>query len=89
MQQRCLEVVHVHAVGGEIVAVGVALAVGEARADAAAGHPDRETAGVMVAAEVVVREFALAIIRAAEFAAPHHQCLFQQTATIQITNQRG
>ena len=57
----------------------VGRAVGHAALDAAAGHPDREAVGVVVAAVA-----ALAHRRAAELAAPDHQRRVEQAAPLQV-----
>ena len=56
-----VQVVDVDRVANDVVAEVVGLAVGPARLDAAAGHPDGEALGVVVAAVVVLREPALAV----------------------------
>ena len=43
---------------------------------------------MMVAAVIGVRQLALAIDRAAEFAAPDHQRVVQQAALLQVLDQR-
>ena len=59
VQKRGLQVVHVDAVADNVVTVGIGLAMDGARLDAAAGHPQRETARVVVSAETRRRELAL------------------------------
>ena len=53
MEDRGVQVVDVDRVAGDVVAEVVGLAVGDAGLDAAAGQPDGEAAGVVVAAVVV------------------------------------
>ena len=72
-------VVDVHRVGDDVVAELVGLAVHDAGLDAGACHPDGKTLGMVVAAVVVARELALAVDRAAEFAAPDDQRVVQQS----------
>ena len=60
----------------------VGLAEGHAGLDAAAGQPHGEAARMMVAAVVVGRQLALAVDRAAELAAPHHQRVVEQPALL-------
>ena len=57
------------AVADHVVAELIGLAVDRAGLDAAAGHPGRETAGMMIPSEVGL-DFALAIVRAAELTSP-------------------
>ena len=51
MQNRRLQIVYVYFVPGDVVTEVVGLAVDDAALDATAGHPDREAAGVVIAAE--------------------------------------
>ena len=66
----------------DVVAEVVGFAERHARLDAAAGQPDGEAARMMVAAVVGRRELALAVDRAAEFAAPDDQRVVQQAALL-------
>ena len=70
VQDRGVQVVDVDRVLDDVVAEVVGLAVGDAGLDPAAGQPDGEAAGMVVAAVVVGGQRALAVDRAAEFAAP-------------------
>ena len=72
-----------------LYAVVVGLAERDARLHAAAGHPHREAAAVMIAAVIGRGEPALAIDRAAELAAPDHQRVVEHAALRQILNQPG
>src|SRR6185503_9997823 len=65
------------------------LAVGHTRPDAAAGHPDREAAAVMVPAEARLREVALHEHRPAELAAPDDQRVVEQAALLQVLDEGG
>ena len=65
---------------GDVVAVIVGASVGDARLDAAAGHPDAETARVMITPIVILAQPALTIRRAAELTAPHHERVVEHTA---------
>src|SRR4051812_42825112 len=56
VQYRCIEVMNVDRVLGDVVAVVVCFAVDEARLYAAAGHPEGEAPAVVVAAVIVVAE---------------------------------
>src|SRR4029453_462555 len=77
MQDSRLKIVDVNGVADNVVTVIVGFAPREARLDAAAGHPQRETAAVMIAAVVGCRQSALAIDGAAEFAAPNDERLVE------------
>src|SRR5437867_2059798 len=68
-----VEIVDVHRVFGDIVAVVIRLAEADAGLDAAAGHPDGKAAAVMVASIVLLFNLALAIDGAPELAAPNHE----------------
>src|SRR5262249_39054394 len=82
-----LQVVDVDGVADDVVGEVVGFAVDDAGADAAAGHPDRETARMVVAAVVLARERALAVDGAAELAAPDDQRVLQETALLEIADQ--
>ena len=75
-QDRRVQIVDVHRVGGDVVAVVVGLAERDP-ADAAAGHPDRERTRMMIAAVVVGRQLALGY-GSSEFTGPDDQCVVQQ-----------
>ena len=72
-----VEIVDMNWLVDDVVAEVVGFAVDDTWADAAAGHPHREAAGVMVAAVVLSGEPPLAVNRAAELAAPDHECVFE------------
>ena len=61
----------------------VGRAVGDAGLEAAAGQPDREAAGVVVAAGAVL----FGVRRAAELAAPPDDRVFEQAAPLQVGEQ--
>ena len=63
----------------------VGRAVGEAGLDAAAGEPDGEAAGVVVAAGAVL----FGVGRAAELAAPPDERVFEQAAPLEVGEQAG
>ena len=89
MQDRRVEVVDVNWIADDVVAEVVGLAVGDPRLDAAAGHPDREAARVMITAVVRGGQVSLAIDRASELAAPDDQRVVEQPAPLQVENQGG
>jgi len=57
--------------------------------DTASGHPHGEAAGVMVAAVILVRQFALAVGRATEFAGEDQDGVVEQPALLEILNEGG
>src|SRR5262245_62611164 len=73
VQDRRLQIVDVDRIADDVVAEVVGLAVGCAGAAAAAGHPDREAAAVMIAAVSRLREIALYKYGAAELAGPDQE----------------
>ena len=83
-----VEIVDVDGVPDDVVAEVVGLAI-YAGFYAAAGHPDGKAAGVVVAAIVLFGEGTLAIVCAAEFAAPDDEGLVEQTALFEIEYERG
>src|SRR5262249_6930000 len=90
VQQRGVEVVDVDGVAGDAPADVVGGAVDVAAADAAAGQPDGEGEGVVVAAgHVGVAAAVLAQRRAAELRQPQHQRRVEQAAPLQILEQGG
>ena len=89
VQDRGVQVEDLDRVLDDVVGEVVGLAQGHARLDAAAGHPDREAARVVVAAVVRGGELALRVDRAAELAAPDDQRVVEQPALLQVLDQRG
>src|SRR5665213_4181381 len=87
VQDRGVERVDVDRILHDVVAEVVGLAIDHARLDAAAGHPDREAARVMIAAIILARQRALTVDRAAEFAAPDDERLIEQAALLQVGEQ--
>ncbi len=84
-----LEVVHVHLVLGNAEAEFVGAAVAKAGLHAAAGHEQAEAVRVMVATEHLAgRGAAFAEGRTAELAAPDHQGVLEQTALLEVADQR-
>ena len=65
---------------GDVVAVIIRAAVGDARLDATAGHPNTETARVMITPIVILAQPALTIRRAPKLATPHHERVIEHTA---------
>src|SRR5438105_13662372 len=88
MEHRGVKVMNVHGIHRNVVAKLVGFAVTEAGLHAASGHPDRITPAVMVAAVVVLFNFALAIGGPSEFTAPNDQRVVQQAALLEVLHQR-
>ena len=84
VEDRRVQIVHVHRVLDGLVAELVGLAVGDPWLDAPAGQPEGEPLVVVVAAVGV-----LAVRRAAELAAPDHQRLVEQPPRAQVRQQAG
>ena len=82
-----VEIVNVDSVLNDVVSVVVGLPMDDSRSHAAASHPHREAAAVVVATIVGLHR-TLAVDRAPEFAAPDHQCFIQQPTLFQVGNQR-
>src|SRR5262245_52389885 len=89
LENRRVQVVNVHRIAGDVVAVIVRLAELDAWANAAAGHPEREAAAVMVAAVIRRGERALAVDGAAELAAPDDECIVEQAALLEVADEGG
>ena len=88
--QHCgVEVMHVDAALDDVVAVVVGRADDGAAFHAAAGEPQAEAAGVMIAPVIVRGDFPLAVGGASEFATPHDERVVEQAATFQVGDERG
>src|SRR5947208_11581371 len=59
------------------------------RFNAAAGHPDRKAARMMVPAEVLLPDLPLRVRGSSELPAPDHQRVVEHTAGFEILHQRG
>ena len=88
VQHRRVEVADRQRVLDDVVAELVGLAVDLAAAGAAAGHPHREAARVVVAAVVVLGEPALAVDGAAELSAPDDERVVEHSALLEVLDQR-
>src|SRR6266849_6705716 len=84
-----MEVMHVHRVRYHVVAEVIRRAEDKPRFNTAAGHPDREAARMMVAAEVILSDFALRIGGPSKFPAPDHQRVVEQAAGFEVFNEGG
>jgi hypothetical protein len=89
VQDGGVEVVDVDGILGDVVAELVGARRRCAGLDAAAGHPDGEAAGMMIAAVVGRGELALGVVGAAEFAAPDHEGVVEHAALFQVGDERG
>src|SRR4029079_9923917 len=89
LQQGGVEVVDVHGVTGDVVSKVIRFAIDHAFLNAAAGHPDGEAAGVMVASEIAGRDVALAVGGTSEFAAPNDERFVEQPALFEIGDESG
>ena len=86
VQDRRVQVVDVDGVDGGRVADLVGCAVTDAALDAAAGQPDGERAGIVIAAGLLA---GLGDRQPAELAAPDHQGLVEQPALFEVLQQAG
>jgi len=73
MKNGRIKVPHVHWILYNVVAIVVGLAKRNPGADASAGHPRRETAGMMVATIILLAQTALAVHGPPEFTCPNDQ----------------
>ena len=89
VQDRRVEVVHMHGVADDVVAVVVRLAVRGAFSHAGTGEEDAEAARVMVASVVGLGERALRVDGAAKFAAPNDERVIEQAALFEVGEERG
>ena len=86
VQNGGVKIVDVNDIFHGVIAEVVGGAVGEARADAAAGEPQGEAFHMVVAAELL----AFAVLshrRAAELTAPHHERLVEHAALFEVRHQ--
>ena len=89
VQDRGLQIVDVDRVFDDVKTQIVGGAIERARLDAAAGHPHRECLRVMIAAQATMENrVAFHHRRAAEFAAPNHERLIEQTALFEVAQGR-
>ena len=84
-----VEVADVNGVLDNVVTEIICGAVYEARLHAPAGHPDAEATGMVIAAVVLFRKFALAINRTAELTSPDHKRVLQPAALLQLADTGG
>ena len=84
VEDRGVQIMHVHRVLDGLVAELVGPAIGDPRPGAPSGQPEGESLVVVVAAVGV-----LAVRRAAELPAPDHQRLVQQPPRAQVRQQAG
>src|SRR5689334_10469692 len=85
MQDRRLEIVHVHRILHDIEREVVGLAVAESGLHPAARHPEGEGVGMMIAAPALgVVDVALEKRGAAEFTAPDDEGVVEQTAPLEV-----
>ena len=84
VQDGGLQVVDVHRFLGDVDAVVIRLAVGDAAAHTAAGQPVGETVRVMVSTVNLVCEFPLTIDLAAEFATLDEERILEHAALLEI-----
>src|SRR5262249_17369446 len=89
MKDGGVEVVDVDRVLDDVIAEIVGLAVTDAGFDASTSHPHRVIASVMIAAVIVLLDFALAVNGAPEFAAPQDESVIEQPAGLKIFDQGG
>src|SRR5687767_4272039 len=89
MQHGRVDVVHVRWIVRDVVAEGVGLPVGRSSANAAAGEPHAEVAGMVVAAIIRTGERSLAIDGSTKLASPHHERAIQQAAPLEVHQESG
>ncbi len=83
-----MEIVHLDGVLFDVVGEIIGAAVAGAGIDAAASHPDGETARVMVAAVVVSLEIALAVGGAAKFTSPEDERFVEESTHFEVADER-
>ena len=88
MEECGLEIVHVHLAFDDVVTQFIGCAVGVAASKSTASHPEAEGARMMVAPQELRAVAFFVHRRAPEFAAPDHQRVIEQTALLQVSDQR-
>ena len=82
--------VHVADVDGvlsDVVGEVVGFSVNRAPLDAASGHPDGETAGMVIASVVGAAETSLTVDGATEFSAPDDEGVVEQAAVLEVLDE--
>src|SRR5690349_6230063 len=87
MQDGGLQVVDVHRIFENVVAIIVGFADGQAALDSTAGHPNRKTPRMMIASVVGSRKFSLAVHRSAKFTRPDDQRVVQHAALLEVEDE--
>src|SRR6267378_394902 len=82
-----VEVADVDRVFDDVVRHLIRFAIHQARLDAAAGHPNAEAARVMIAAVILLGQFALRVHSAAEFTAPNHESVLEHATLLEILDE--
>lgn len=88
-EHRGVQIVNVHGFLGNIVTEVVRFTVRDSALHTAASHPDGEATWVMVATVVLTCQTALAINCPAEFSAPNHEGIFEESPLFEVLNQGG
>jgi hypothetical protein len=89
MQDRRLQIVNMDRILYDVVAMVIGLSNADAGFNSAASGPNRETARMMVTAVVRFRELPLTINSSPELPSPNNQGLIEQTALLEVLDQRG
>ena len=89
VHERGVEVVHMHRLVDDVVAVVVGFSVGDAGLRAAAGEPHGEATRMVVAAVIVLCKDALAVGGAAEFSAPDDERVVEHAEAFEVLDERG
>src|SRR3954470_5055095 len=87
MEHGGVEIVNVDWVFDDVVTKVVRRAIDYPGFNAAACHPDAETAGMMIAAKIVLLDLTLGISGAPKFTAPDNECVIEKAALFEIFNQ--
>jgi len=89
VQDGRVEVVHMDRVFGDVVRELVGLAIAHATLNSTAGEPDGKASRVMIASVIFGRQFPLAVNSSSKLAAPHDERVVEQSALLEVENQRG
>src|SRR5688500_16745966 len=88
VQNSCMKIVYMHRIFCNIITKLIRFTV-HAGLHTATGHPDRETAGMMITSIIIFCQSALAIVGTSKFATPYYQCFIEQTSLFQVSDQCG
>ena len=90
IQYRCLEIMDMHPILGNVIAEFIRLSMRHAPSNSTTCHPGAEIAGVMITPMgLLVIHISLAENGPAKLTAPDHQRVIQQTSLLEVLDECG